>query len=608
MDPERTVVSKAIGIPEGEDYGAIEIRVFVLEKRDTEQDKNVTPDDYDADEPIIDYGKKAVTSYLETPKKGRHCCVFLINGQRQHAMDNSFIQHDLQFKYLRNRMVIVVDVDGMKDEAISHLMQGSRQWFYEGKVFEVLMSRVAATLKADPDLQRLEAEAEDEISNLKRGEEAVKEALDKLIEDHHEKAIREALGDVAGISKDGETTTEGISHSEEDVVVLEDASIGVNGSYPVLQMSPQVETIKLKPNDVRRISIFPEPIELWRDIREFSVETDPKVNELVVGKSIHANGADVSFEFNELDGFDRDEYPIETLLRVKATFRSRPETRVLEKRVVIAPPRSAPPIPDPELLDNPTYLRVSSRQPIKMPVGGPDVHVRLRWDGKDYLASGHSRAWRFSAKCREREVTPNISFTVPKKGRFELLIPASDKFIVGTYYDFDVLGIGPEGKTLKAVFTIIGAELPEPRKTKKKTLTGRQRKPPYELRYIEEKDYHQETCWANPWTIKDAGAFVTPSSTAPLILIVNQDMATIKQYREYLISKKMAESTVKARFSKYTSHIAYHLYLMYLSSKNEDPTKRENPEDNIPVANREEEMRKEINRVSETIIKMMEVL
>ena len=69
---------------------------------------------------------------------------------------------DLELKYLRNRMIVVVDCDGLKPEAIAHLMQGSRHQFFEGTVYSALESRVVATLKGDPDLRRLEEEAEDD--------------------------------------------------------------------------------------------------------------------------------------------------------------------------------------------------------------------------------------------------------------------------------------------------------------------------------------------------------------------------------------------------------------------------------------------------------------
>src|SRR5437868_14123467 len=96
----------------------------------------------------------------------------------------------MELKYLRPRILVVGDCDGLKPEAIAELMQGSRNQFYEGHVYSALESRVLATLKGDPDLRRLEEQAEDEIANLQAGDEAVKTALDQLIEAHHDTANR----------------------------------------------------------------------------------------------------------------------------------------------------------------------------------------------------------------------------------------------------------------------------------------------------------------------------------------------------------------------------------------------------------------------------------
>jgi hypothetical protein len=120
--------------------------------------------------------------------------VFLVNGQRQHAWDNAFIVHDLELKYLRNRMLIIVDVDGLKPHAVAKLMTGGRNQFYEGEVYDALRRRVIATLKGDPELQALEEEAESEVASLRAGDEVVKAALDQLIESHHDAAGHRAHG------------------------------------------------------------------------------------------------------------------------------------------------------------------------------------------------------------------------------------------------------------------------------------------------------------------------------------------------------------------------------------------------------------------------------
>ncbi len=150
-------------------------------------------------------GATPVSSYLES-SRGKRCVVYLVNGQRQEFDDNGFIVQDLGFRYLRARMMIMVDVDGLAPEAIGRLMQGSRQGFYRGAVREAITKRIVATLKDDPDLVRLEEEAEEAVSELSAGDEKVKQTLDQLIDSHHDKghAFAEGSGASAGDSKDGD--------------------------------------------------------------------------------------------------------------------------------------------------------------------------------------------------------------------------------------------------------------------------------------------------------------------------------------------------------------------------------------------------------------------
>jgi len=63
-----------------------------------------------------------------------------------------------------------------------------------------------ATLKDDPDLLRLEQEAEEAISELSAGDEKVKQTLGQLIESHHDKghAFAEGMGGAAGDTHSGE--------------------------------------------------------------------------------------------------------------------------------------------------------------------------------------------------------------------------------------------------------------------------------------------------------------------------------------------------------------------------------------------------------------------
>src|SRR5256885_207308 len=198
MTTTQSQLDKSVTTAVSKGFGTITIRVVVLQKQMAAAaapgESIQLPLDAVSDEMLPETDKRPTSTFLEEPKRGRQVCVFLINGQRQHAWDNQFIVRDLELRYLRTRMLVVVDCDGLKPEAIAELMQGSRNQFYEGHVYSALESRVIATLKGDPDLRRLEEQAEDEIANLQAGDEAVKAALDQLIESHHDTAAHVTSG------------------------------------------------------------------------------------------------------------------------------------------------------------------------------------------------------------------------------------------------------------------------------------------------------------------------------------------------------------------------------------------------------------------------------
>jgi hypothetical protein len=595
-------LEKVIDTSLAEGYGSITIRVVVLEKgmaaAGAPKLTDDSPADIEPDEMLPDTDKRPTATFLEEPKRGKQCCAFLINGQRQHAWDNQFIVRDLELKYLRNRMIVVVDCDALKPEAIAHLMQGTRHQFFEGQVYFDLEARVIATLKGDPDLRRLEEEAEDEISSLQAGDEAVKAALDQLIEAHHESAAHVASGKTQpGDSKNGGA---GSHVRKVDSVVLGQSTIGTAGSEPVLKLRPDLATLRLKANDARRFLIYPAPDAAWKKLESMALTFDPPVKELQVSRTTQLSGEEVLLKFIEPEGFDEDEYPVETVLRSTATFEGYPEPRVLERRVIITPHRTRVPRPALPLRDDPTFIKVTSRQPIKIVLGGPDVHVKLRWDGKDELVIGTQPKWSFRVSCDSPSVEPPTFLTRPVDGRFELLIQAVSGLSNGEQLKFDIDAVGP-GKTLTTAFLADVDEPPSPRKISTKVLEGAQRRPPYELRYVKRENWSDETCWGEVWTGEDAGGFEPPSQKSPLTIFINQDMDLLTGYRELLLAKKNTETTIQQRINKYTAHVAFHLYQMYLKKK-----ELEGNADSSDVLT-EEQMRAEIQRVSQTLVKLMEV-
>jgi hypothetical protein len=587
-----------------DNYGAIGIRVVVIKRSEVGSDPDMpeVPLDIGDEEVLPLTGKTAVSGYLEDSKRGKECCVFLINGQRQEAWDNSFIVRELDKKYLRTRMLVIVDLDGLKPEAVASLMSGDRQGFFQGKEYAAVSARLAAVLRKDPDLLRLEEEAEREISELKTGDEAVKQALDQLIDDHHTHAERVS----SGLEQSGEGKGQkSFGKDINTVAVVGPQATGTETLGPYLVGIPSGAALRLHPDERAKLRVESLPATAWADVGQLHVEIKPAVDNLLVQTSRNESRAIVEMEFEEPDDWEDDSYPVETSIRITAMIKGHVEPRVLERQIVISKPKKRKPPKPPVLLTVPTFIKVTSRQPVSIVSGGADVHVRLRWDGMDNLAAGPWPSWTFSAICTNATVLP-IAFTRPKNGRFEALIQPPKGTEPGTQLAFEITATGPSGATLKASFIgeIVGPPLP--RKVKQMVPEpASQRRPPYDLSYVSKGNWDNGTCWGQrDWTGTDAGCFIEPSQTKALTLIINEDMDLLRQYRDSLTSRKLDPATIKDRVTRYTSHVAFHLYQMY---QNYRDTVKASEDDSSIKAPTQEEMTGEINRVAATLIKVMEV-
>ena len=416
------------------DMGTISIRVFVLPpkpKKGQEKQQVLPRDVQEGEEFMLDEkGATPVASYLESGR-GKRCIVFLVNGQRQEYDDNGFIVQDLGFRYLRSRMVIMIDVDGLTPNAIGRLMQGSRQAFYKGAVRDAITKRIIATLKEDPDLLRLEQEAEEAVSELSAGDEKVKQTLDKLIDSHHDHghSFAEGSGASSGDTHDGDEL--GFKKIDKGgVVTLLPPDTGQAADYPVLTSQPAASIIRLRPNQPREIAIKSIPSGHWAAISQFNADSDPNVLELNVKKEKLEDHGKLMLTFNEHDSFDTDEYPIRATVKVNARFNGIAEPRQVELSVLIKPDVYRP---DPKLLDEPLKLKVTSRDPVKIRRGDSDTHVRLRWDGKDRLLTDNVPMWKLSANMvgPHSADPPEMSFSEPLAGRFSLLVSPRPEWQAG---------------------------------------------------------------------------------------------------------------------------------------------------------------------------------
>jgi hypothetical protein len=241
------------------------------------------------------------------------------------------------------------------------------------------------------------------------------------------------------------------------------------------------------------------------------------------------------------------------------------------------------------------------------------LHVKLVWDGDDSLLVGSPAPWGFRARCLSLSNFPQIGFAFGQGGRLAALLDTPNGLIPGGELDFQVEAVGPNGRTLTARFKGRVEDQPQPqpepdhgprRITAHSPDTVGQRRPPYKLIYIKEDKWTEVGCWVDStWTAEDVGCFHEQTETTPLVLVLNEDFSLSHQYFESLIGR-LEESTINERKNKFYTHIAFHLYQMYLpyvrqmeaSATNEGVRRPEFPD-----------LQKEINRVGRTLIKLMEV-
>jgi hypothetical protein len=600
-------------------YGTIALRVVVLKPKPRKDAATASEPPPDPSGDLIDDqpGSSPLASYLEKPNYGSWCVVFLVNGQRHHALDNSFIVRSLGFKYLRTRTMIIVDLDGLAPEAISELVQGSRQGLFQGDVYGAILDRIVATLKKDPDLKRLQVEAEQQISELNAGDEVVRGKLDELIDAHHTGATHSTVGDFQAGPNAAPTAYSLGKNKRQDVVVDAHAGVGEAASLPILVAQPPSPAMRLRALVERTVQVTAFPEGEWADIETFEVRAEPTTEGLRIATEKTLFGVDVTLRYVEPDDFDEEAYPVETTLRVYAKFKKHPELRKVERDLIITrrprspeEERAKKPKPAPPLTASPTYIRIVSRQPVELLPGGSATHVKVRWDGLDALAIGPAAPWKFRATCTSLTSFPTISFSAPQDGRFEALLDTPHGLRPSTL-DFEIEAIGPGGARLVANFKGEVAAPPlktEPRRisTKAPDATA-QRRPPYELKYVDEANWSNPTCWGeSAWTKDDPAAMSEPTESAPLTLMINEDAAGLKEFKEGLIKRKLDEATVKERVTRYTTHVAFHLYQMYLFAKAQRERK---PDDDGGEAHgpTEEDQRLEIQRVATTLLKVMEV-
>jgi hypothetical protein len=500
-------------------------------------------------------------------------------------------------------MLILVELDGLTPTAFSRLLKGDRVGFYRGEVFNAIRKRLIATLQDDPDIKLLESEAEEQVADLESGTDAIYKKLDELIDEQHR------TDDVTDTPMPpGTPLVPRFGQERMQDVVLEHGGRPAEG--PSLQ-STGPSTIRMRPHTPRIIEVRATPPETWVTISAFSTRVTPAVKEVsITSTDIEGGGRAITLTFDEPDGMDPDEYPIETKLQVLASFEGHKEPRLVEKSIVISPPREPPPPPTPPvLLEKPTELIVVTRQPVKLIPGGATAHVRLRWNGKDDLVTADKPAWSFTARCTTITSFPSPNFTNPRNGRFELLIDTPRSLLAAQDLEFEIVANGPGGAMLPATVRARLEPPPapdpvDPPGTKKRKVSELQLVParPYVLKMIGEEKWDTGIpYWTQPaWDGQSVACYQAPTEKEPLVLMINKDYEPLRAAREAMVKKGLVEGTIEDRHTKYLTHIALHLYSMYRNRK-----QIEHAEEAMPVQALEEFEPGEIERMATTLLHML---
>jgi hypothetical protein len=428
--------------------------------------------------------------------------------------------------------------------------------------------------------------------------------LDQLIENHFD------LGDHAADGGNNTADKKGVSVGSNGKPIKTEAIIfGEDGEPaigPVIISDHPASSIRLRPNSGLRITISANPSTSWSEVEQIEAILDNEITGLECKLVKKEDKAVIDLNYTEAPDFNHAEYPLETAVSIVAKFKDQPQLRFIQKVISIRPKTKKPSPPPKVLLDVPTSLRISSHQPVRLIAGGPDTHVRAVWDGKDEIASEPNPQWEFTAICKSHSSFPSPTLTRPSNGRFEILINTPQEWLIGTKLEFELKAKGPAGFVLAAVFTGEIVTPPGPRKVETQLVMTGQRRPPYKLVFVNEEKFATNTRWGEEtWSHEHAASFTEPTEKEPLILCINEDFGSLKSYISGLVSKKADEQRAEEKKTRYISHVAFHLYQMYLA-KDALKKKKDQGVNSEARDPNDDEMQGEINRVAGTLIKLME--
>ena len=107
-----------------------------------------------------------------------------LSGQRQDAENRTWLRNRTELPFLVRNLIVQIDVDGLSPIAKRELFSSTRERAVDGDLRERIYAEVAAVLKQDSELRRLEREERDRLlaQSTEQVDDKVRERLRKHIE------------------------------------------------------------------------------------------------------------------------------------------------------------------------------------------------------------------------------------------------------------------------------------------------------------------------------------------------------------------------------------------------------------------------------------------
>lgn len=138
-----------------------------------------------------------------------------LSGQRQDAESRIWLRTRTELPFLVRNLIVQIDVDGLSPIAKRELFSSTRERAVDGDLRERIYAEVAAVLKQDSELRRLEREERDRL--LAQSTEQVDDKVRERLRKHIETLLKNKTRKVRRTEKVPETTGGGGGGSSRDI-------------------------------------------------------------------------------------------------------------------------------------------------------------------------------------------------------------------------------------------------------------------------------------------------------------------------------------------------------------------------------------------------------